>query len=204
MARHPRPHLPSLGAGVVLGLVLGFGVSIPGLGLAPATQTVVEPQAFNQVTLGPEREPWTLVTRTPIPMDHPEEPRVQEPTPQPTPTPTPKPTPKPTTAVYRPSRTFNSSVSDARAYAKSSVGTSQFSCLDILWDRESGWRTAAENRSSGAYGIPQALPGSKMASAGDDWRTNPVTQVKWGLRYIEGRYGSACNALQHFYNVGWY
>ena len=66
----------------------------------------------------------------------------------------------------------------------------QFGCLDSLWTRESHWNPAPHNPSSGAYGIPQALPGSKMASAGADWATNPVTQIRWGLGYIQDRYGS--------------
>jgi hypothetical protein len=68
-----------------------------------------------------------------------------------------------------------------------------FGCLQDLWNRESGWRYDAEN-ASGAYGIPQALPGSKMASAGADWATNPATQIKWGLGYIKGIYGTPCGA----------
>jgi hypothetical protein len=80
----------------------------------------------------------------------------------------------------------------------------QFPCLDKLWKKESGWNYKATNRSSGAYGIPQALPGSKMASAGDDWKTNPATQIKWGLGYIKGRYGTPCGAWEHSQNVGWY
>jgi hypothetical protein len=83
-------------------------------------------------------------------------------------------------------------------------GATQFGCLNALWSRESGWRTAAHNRSSGAYGIPQALPGRKMAVHGRDWRTNPETQIKWGVGYIKGRYGSACTAWQHHRNYGWY
>jgi hypothetical protein len=69
----------------------------------------------------------------------------------------------------------------------------QFGCLNNIWTRESGWRYNAEN-ASGAYGIPQALPGSKMASAGSDWQTNPATQIKWGLGYIKSIYGTPCNA----------
>jgi len=80
----------------------------------------------------------------------------------------------------------------------------QFPCLDKLWKRESGWNSKAENRSSGAYGIPQALPGSKMASEGSDWRTNAATQIKWGLGYIEGRYNSPCGAWAHSESSGWY
>jgi len=80
----------------------------------------------------------------------------------------------------------------------------QFPCLDKLWKRESGWNHRASNSSSGAYGIPQALPGSKMASEGSDWETNPATQIKWGLGYIEGRYNSPCGAWSHSENTGWY
>jgi len=80
----------------------------------------------------------------------------------------------------------------------------QYSCLVKLWNRESNWRYNASNRSSGAYGIPQALPGAKMASEGADWMTNPETQIKWGLGYISGRYGSPCGALAHSDKLGWY
>jgi hypothetical protein len=81
---------------------------------------------------------------------------------------------------------------------------SQFSCLYPLWEHESGWNPAAENPGSGAYGIPQALPGSMMASAGADWQTNPATQIKWGLTYIQSRYGSPCGAWAHEQADNWY
>ncbi|MDN5744927.1 MAG: lytic transglycosylase domain-containing protein [Nocardioidaceae bacterium] len=80
----------------------------------------------------------------------------------------------------------------------------QFGCLESLWDRESGWRVNAANPSSSAYGIPQALPGSKMSSAGADWATNPATQIRWGLGYIQDRYGSPCGAWGHSQARGWY
>jgi hypothetical protein len=80
----------------------------------------------------------------------------------------------------------------------------QFGCLDSLWTRESGWSVSAHNASSGAHGIPQALPGSKMASAGPDWESNPVTQITWGLGYIQDRYGSPCGAWGHSESYGWY
>ena len=83
-------------------------------------------------------------------------------------------------------------------------GDDQFGCLVSLWARESGWRVNAQNRSSGAYGIPQALPGSKMARFGDDWQTNPATQIRWGLSYIQGRYGSPCGAWEFFGSHNWY
>ncbi|GAA3772415.1 hypothetical protein GCM10022240_25590 [Microbacterium kribbense] len=79
----------------------------------------------------------------------------------------------------------------------------EFACLVSLWKRESGWRVNAYNP-SGAYGIPQALPGSKMASAGADWATNPATQIKWGLGYISGRYGTPCGAWSHSQSYSWY
>ena len=81
---------------------------------------------------------------------------------------------------------------------------SQFACLDALWSAESGWRVNAANASSGAYGIPQALPGSKMATAGADWQTNPATQITWGLNYINGRYGTPCDAWAFFQVKHWY
>jgi hypothetical protein len=80
----------------------------------------------------------------------------------------------------------------------------QFSCLQPLWALESGWNIYASNPSSGAYGIPQALPGSKMASAGPDWQSDAATQIRWGLTYIQGSYGSPCAAWSHEEADGWY
>jgi hypothetical protein len=80
----------------------------------------------------------------------------------------------------------------------------QMPCLDKLWTKESGWNEKASNDSTGAYGVPQALPGDKMAAYGDDWKTNPATQIKWGLNYIEGRYDTPCGGWTHFQNAGWY
>jgi hypothetical protein len=82
--------------------------------------------------------------------------------------------------------------------------SSQFSCLDPLWAHESGWSVTAYNAGSGAYGIPQALPGSRMASAGPDWQNNAATQIRWGLEYIKGTYGSPCAAWDHEQATGWY
>lgn len=80
----------------------------------------------------------------------------------------------------------------------------QYSCIVTLWERESNWRVTAKNKSSGAYGIPQSLPGTKMASEGADWLTNPETQIRWGLKYIKSRFGSPCGALAHSNKYGWY
>jgi hypothetical protein len=83
-------------------------------------------------------------------------------------------------------------------------GADQFQCLDKLWQKESGWSYTAYNAGSGATGIPQSLPGSKMASAGADWETSAATQIKWGLGYISGSYGSPCSAWSHSQSMNWY
>lgn len=97
---------------------------------------------------------------------------------------------------------------DPRAIARSMLAErgwgDQFTCLDSLWTRESGWSVSATNPSSGAYGIPQALPGSRMATEGADWRTNPATQIRWGLGYIAASYGTPCGAWRAFQGKGWY
>ncbi len=106
-------------------------------------------------------------------------------------------------------RTQRLSAGDPRDVARALLpefgfGAEQFDCLDALWAKESGWSHTAANPSSGAYGIPQALPGSKMASAGADWATNPATQIRWGLGYIQSRYGTPCGAWGHSESSGWY
>ena len=98
--------------------------------------------------------------------------------------------------------------SDPRAVAAMLAGDrgwegAQFACLDSLWTKESGWQWNAHN-GSGAYGIPQSLPGDKMASAGSDWTTNPITQITWGLQYIASSYGTPCSAWAHSEAVNWY
>ncbi|BAW94010.1 hypothetical protein CHIBA101_2182 [Actinomyces sp. Chiba101] len=112
-------------------------------------------------------------------------------------------------AAPAPPAASGTDAASAQATARSMMGAygwgdSEFSCLVSLWNRESGWNYQAQNPSSGAYGIPQALPGGKMASAGSDWQTNPATQIKWGLGYIQGRYGSPCAAWSHSESTGWY
>lgn len=98
---------------------------------------------------------------------------------------------------------------NARQYAKSQVKPDEWICLDELWDRESSWKTNSRahlsvNRSSGAYGIPQALPATKMQSAGSNWRYNYQIQIDWGIAYIKERYGNACAALKHHDRKKWY
>ncbi|WP_369405589.1 transglycosylase SLT domain-containing protein [Streptacidiphilus neutrinimicus] len=92
-----------------------------------------------------------------------------------------------------------------QALAASIIGNAtQFSCFSHIVTRESGWNYQATNPGSGAYGLVQALPGSKMASAGADWRTNPATQIRWGLNYMNSRYGSPCGAWSFWQANSWY
>ena len=84
------------------------------------------------------------------------------------------------------------------------LSSSQFSCVDNIWEHESRWNVHADNPYSSAYGIPQALPGSKMSSAGPDWENSAETQIRWGLNYIKERYGSACSAWSYKQSHGWY
>ena len=122
---------------------------------------------------------------------------VASPTSTPSFTPTPSATPPPAAS--------GSPQAIAQSMLKSfGWSSSQFSCLKPLWQHESSWSVSASNSSTGAYGIPQAVPGSKMASAGPDWKTNPSTQIKWGLGYIKGTYGSPCAAWSHEQADGWY
>ena len=98
----------------------------------------------------------------------------------------------------------------AREVAKSLMeekygwGDRQFACLNGLWTKESRWNYRASNKRSGAHGIPQALPASKMEVIGTDWRTNPVTQISWGLHYIDKRYETPCGAFAKFKRTNWY
>ncbi|MFD8077446.1 transglycosylase SLT domain-containing protein [Streptomyces sp. NPDC059718] len=96
-------------------------------------------------------------------------------------------------------------VAEVQAMAQGLIGdTAQYQCFSNIVTRESGWNYTATNASSGAYGLVQALPGSKMASAGADWRTNPGTQLKWGLNYMNSRYGSPCGAWSFWQANHWY
>ncbi|WP_329135949.1 lytic transglycosylase domain-containing protein [Streptomyces sp. NBC_01476] len=90
------------------------------------------------------------------------------------------------------------SVAQVQAMAREIVGSSQYACFSNIVSRESGWNYTATNPSSGAYGLVQSNPGSKMASVASDWRTNPATQIKWGLNYMNSRYGSPCGAWEYW------
>jgi hypothetical protein len=107
--------------------------------------------------------------------------------------------PRPSTAATEAAKTWAAAELTRMGYEPE-----QFSCLDQLWTRESGWNPFADNPTSTAYGIPQSLPGTKMASAGADWLTNPRTQITWGLGYIKARYVNPCRAWAHSESVNWY
>ncbi|UQA93346.1 aggregation-promoting factor C-terminal-like domain-containing protein [Streptomyces halobius] len=95
-------------------------------------------------------------------------------------------------------------VAEVQSMARQMVASEQFQCFSNIVDHESSWNYRATNASSGAYGLVQALPGSKMASAGSDWQTNPATQIKWGLNYMNDRYGSPCGAWSFWQANNWY
>lgn len=124
----------------------------------------------------------------------------------------PKPQPKPratSTTASRATTRAPLTTGDPRSIAhamllRQGYSESEWTCLDALWTRESSWNIYASNASSGAYGIPQALPGDKMATFGADWRTNPITQISWGLSYIRSSYGTPCGALSHENAYGYY
>jgi hypothetical protein len=106
-------------------------------------------------------------------------------------------------------RTEDLSAADPKTLARAlmplyGLATSEFGCVDNIWTQESHWNVHADNPNSSAYGIPQALPGSKMSSAGPDWQNSAETQIRWGLGYIENRYGSACAAWSFKQSHGWY
>jgi hypothetical protein len=117
-------------------------------------------------------------------------------------------TPTPSPSSQAPSDSAPQPSGNPQQIASAMLGSfgwssSEFGCLVSLWDLESGWNVYASNP-SGAYGIPQALPGSKMASAGPDWQSNAATQIRWGLGYIKSLYGSPCGAWSHEQADGWY
>ncbi|MEV6316100.1 transglycosylase SLT domain-containing protein [Streptomyces sp. NPDC051776] len=95
-------------------------------------------------------------------------------------------------------------IAEVQSMARQMMPSDQFQCFSNIVDHESGWNYQASNPSSGAYGLVQALPGSKMASAGADWKTNPATQIKWGLNYMNSRYDSPCGAWEFWQANHWY
>ena len=153
----------------------------------------------------------TATTSTPTPTPKPSATPTPTPkpsaTPTPTPTPSATPTPKPTPTTPSAAPSLSPAQAQAAAYGMIKPygwDDKQFQCLVNLWNRESSWRWWAKNPSSGAYGIPQSLPATKMASAGADWETNAITQIAWGLDYISWRYTNPCGAWAHSEKYNWY
>ncbi|MGY3201422.1 aggregation-promoting factor C-terminal-like domain-containing protein [Streptomyces sp. TE5632] len=104
-----------------------------------------------------------------------------------------------------PAQAAPTATASAQATAQQMIGDSaQYQCFSNIVQRESGWNPTATNASSGAYGLVQALPATKMASAGSDWKTNPTTQIEWGLGYMNERYGSPCAAWDFWQSNNWY
>ncbi|MFF7973495.1 transglycosylase SLT domain-containing protein [Streptomyces sp. NPDC007905] len=104
-----------------------------------------------------------------------------------------------------PAQAATTSASSAQAIAHKMIpDAAQYNAFSKIVEHESGWNPSATNSSSGAYGLVQALPGAKMASAGSDWKTNPATQIKWGLDYMNSRYGSPAKAWSFWQANGWY
>jgi hypothetical protein len=104
-----------------------------------------------------------------------------------------------------PAQAATNEAGSAQQIAQKMISDSaQYQCFSKIVDHESDWNVNATNASSGAYGLVQALPGNKMASAGSDWKTNPATQIKWGVDYMKDRYGSPCGAWNFWQSNGWY
>ncbi|MDI1459907.1 transglycosylase SLT domain-containing protein [Catellatospora sp. KI3] len=225
-ARHRRSrpagvHSRKIAIGVLCAALLGFG----GYRLAAADEpTAVDlasrDASAQQYSRDFERTATPTPSASPTPTATPS-PRTLQSTPSAAQTVKPKltptvrrTTPKPTARPASPKPT-SATPSSCKAYTGNQLtackllpsfgfGYSQMSPLVKLWNHESGWNARAENKGSGAYGIPQALPGSKMAKFGDDWKTNPATQIKWGLDYIKNRYSTPAGAWNHFQDNNWY
>lgn len=222
VARHRRPSALRTGvmlrgraacaAGVIMvGTVFGVSAAAPQERATaerrPTEAVAAPPPARPQPSLAArgQRRAAPVVNNKVVPL-------AQAPKASPSPTPTQAPSPEPAPA---PPPVPQDAPEDCDAYSGNRLiacamladygfGVDQMPALDNLWTRESGWNERAQNPSSGAYGIPQALPGEKMASCGDDWRTNPATQICWGLGYIKDRYGGPNGAWAFFQANGWY
>jgi hypothetical protein len=163
----------------------------------------VTPSSGVPTTQDPSSSPTSTTdpTATPTPTD-PSSPTT--PLPSASATTAAKPAPKPTTTAVSHPAGWDASPAQARALAQSMVPASQWACFDNVITRESSWNVHAVNPSSGAYGLPQALPGDKMAEVSADWRDNAVTQIKWAINYMDGRYGSPCAAWSFWQAHNWY
>lgn len=208
--RHRKPDVPKkdyrkygqIIAGVIAIVTLGFVASLGlhgdivrsetmAITATPASSTSV-PSSVPALISEPVLIPESSTALVPIP----------EPTLAPVPVPRPEPVP---TVEHMASVAFCDDAASCKTYAKQIVPTDQWTCFDELIQKESGWRPFVWNAAgSGAYGLVQALPASKMASEGADWETNGATQLRWGLKYMDDRYGSPCGALSFWNSHRWY
>lgn len=192
-------------AGAVVAFVTPSASRAPSRGMTREAASAPRPQPADFTTGRMNALSW----------DHPfllQRPR-SKPVPKSVPKPVAKPAPaaRPVAPAPLPTAASRSTVRvslDPRVIAQGMLAqrgwSGQWGCLNALWTRESNWQVYAQNPYSGAYGIPQALPGYKMASAGWDWRTNPVTQISWGLSYIASTYGTPCGAWAHSLAYNYY
>ena len=213
-AQRHRIAMTVLGSTVAVGAVLGSVLTTEPVALAASTQQE-NPVAAPVRSVGPaapQAPPVSTMVQSMI------APQAVVPTTTPTPAkpvvaqapapaakaPAPAPKPRAATKAEAPPASNPYAGESAYQVAEGIVPSGQFSCFDWIVTRESGWNVTASNPSSGAYGLGQALPGDKMASAGSDWQTNPATQIKWTLGYMDERYGSPCEAQSFWESHGWY
>jgi hypothetical protein len=199
---------------VVLAVILGAGgvaaahfTSRPRPTAAAATAVDLKDRASQRVSRDQDRSPLPSISASASTVASASaSPSAPASSAAPPPSPT-RPAPKPTTKAAVPvgcgQYTANQLIA-CQLLPSFGFSTSEMAALVPMWNRESGWSVSAQNPSSGAYGIPQALPGSKMASVAADWRTNPATQIKWGLGYIKDRYGTPSAAWAFWQANGWY
>jgi hypothetical protein len=189
-------------------IVVAAFVILAGAAVAVVPAAMADPRPSNvaaasaATSLPPSASPTEIATASPSPTAEPSwDPSfpgwaVSVPVERPSPGP-PQPAVTPTPAPYR------DTVWNARIYVKNRVGAKGYDCVNAIWTAESKWNPRASN-GNGAYGIPQAYPGSKMAAFGSNWRYSPLVQVKWGIWYVTSRYGSACGAYDFWQAHGWY
>ncbi len=158
--------------------------------VATGAREVSRPQTYDDVTWQPVMVDPVIPTITPT----------VAPRPQPIASPIVVPAPAPRVAIAPASPT----VAQAQAWALATLGSTQYACLANIVKHEDGTWDPTRMAPNGAYGIPQALPGTKMATAGSDWRTNRITQLRWMIGYVDGRYGSACGAWSFWQAHYWY
>jgi hypothetical protein len=209
-ARYQRNQLKRFSPAVILALAAACVILLDAV-VVVVPQALADPKASAiasiQSVVAAASPSVDLSSEATVDTTNPDTSNFYVPTPAPS-TPTPA-TPAPTKllavkAAPKPKPKYRDTVANARIYLKNRIGVAQYNCINIVWYHESRWSWRATNPNSGAYGIPQAYPGNKMAAYGSNWRTSPLTQVKWGLWYVTSRYGSACGAYAFWKAHHWY